>query len=159
MIVVLDASAISAYLKGEAGADINKQYVELGAHQLYIHALNLCEVYCGTLREAGEDAAEKVISDLIALGVKERDDLDPTFWRVAADLKAKYRRVSLADCCALSLSSRLGAVLATADRHEMQVLADEGSQRIEFIRLDLKQKFQCELNLPCRECGSDCAER
>ena len=43
--------------------------------------------------------------------------MDSEFWREVGRLKAVHRRVSLADCCALTLASRLGASLVSADRH------------------------------------------
>lgn len=49
-----------------------------------------------------EDSAEEAITDVLILGIRERNDMTPEFWRTAGRLKAEYRRVSLADCCALA---------------------------------------------------------
>jgi predicted nucleic acid-binding protein len=60
--------------------------------------------------------------------------MDSKFWREAGRIKAVYRRVSLADCCALALANRLGATLVSADRREFEPLLAVGICRIELIR-------------------------
>lgn len=103
-------------------------------HNLYAHALNLCEVYYDFLRAADEASAEGAVQDILLLGVQERNDMASDFWRSVGKLKAEHRRVSLADCCALALAARLGAVLLSADRHELEPLADASVCPVEFIR-------------------------
>ncbi|MGO9255571.1 MAG: PIN domain-containing protein [Bryobacteraceae bacterium] len=100
----------------------------------YVHALNLCEVYYDFWRASNREAAESAVSDLVAIGIQERNDLDSEFWRAVGRLKALYRRVSLADCCALALAERLGAALATSDRHELEPMVGKGPWQIIFIR-------------------------
>lgn len=134
MNVVLDASAVIAFLRGETGAEAVEAYLSNDLHTLYMHSLNLCEVYYDFLRAAGEASADAAIEDLLLLGVRERDDMSSDFWRMAGKLKAVYRRVSLADCCALTLAVRQEAILITADRHELEPIADASVCRIEFIR-------------------------
>ena len=60
--------------------------------------------------------------------------MDSEFWRAVGRLKAVYRRVSLADCCALALANKLGATLVSADRHEFEPLLAVGVCQIELIR-------------------------
>jgi len=134
MNVVLDASAAIAFLRGESGAEVVASYFEPKIHNIYMHALNLCEVYYDFFRAAGEGSAESALQDIFVLGVHERNDMAPDFWRAAGKLKGEHRRVSLADCCALTLAGRLGAVLVTADRHELEPLAGASICPIEFIR-------------------------
>ena len=114
MSTVFDASALIAFLRDEPGAERVQNL--LGPPLAYVHALNLCEAYYDFRRASDQNAAESAIGDLIALGVEERNDMDSQFWRKAGELKAIHRRVSLADCCALALASRLGATLVSADR-------------------------------------------
>ncbi len=99
-----------------------------------MHALNLCEVYYDFLRAAGEISAEGAVRDVFLLGVQERNDMASDFWRAVGKLKAEHRRVSLADCCALALAGRLGAVLLSADRHEFEPLVRASVCPGEFIR-------------------------
>jgi PIN domain nuclease of toxin-antitoxin system len=134
MKVVLDASAMIAFLRGEPGADVVEHYFEPQAHSLYAHALNLCELYYDFFRADGEASAESAVQDILLLGVHERNDMAPDFWRAVGKLKAEHRRVSLADCCALALARSLGATLLSADRHELEPLARASVCLVEFIR-------------------------
>jgi PIN domain nuclease of toxin-antitoxin system len=61
MKVVLDASAVIAFLKGEPGAEVVEGYFRPEMHSLYMHALNMCEVYYDFLRAAGEASAESAV--------------------------------------------------------------------------------------------------
>jgi PIN domain nuclease of toxin-antitoxin system len=132
MSAVFDASALISFLRDEPGAETVQNL--LNVPQSYAHALNLAEVYYDFWRAANQEAAESAISDLIALGIEERNDMDSIFWREVGRLKAIHRRVSLADCCALALANRLGATLISADRHEFEPLLAAGICQIEFIR-------------------------
>lgn len=134
MSTVFDASALIAFLRDEAGAEAVQKMLERDTTSMYVHALNLCEVYYDFWRAAGQDAAESAISDLLAIGIEERTDLDSEFWREVGRVKAVHRRVSLADCCALALTGRLKGSLASADRHELEPLVAVGRWNITFIR-------------------------
>jgi len=132
MSAVFDASALIAFLRDEPGAEVVQNL--LGHPPAHVHALNLCEIYYDFWRAATESAAESAITDLVALGIQERNDMDSVFWRKVGELKAIYRKVSLADCCGLALANRLGVTLVSADRHELEPLLSAGICRIEFIR-------------------------
>jgi predicted nucleic acid-binding protein len=58
--------------------------------------------------------------------------MDIGFWKEAGSLKADWKRISLADCFAVTLSNRIGAELVTADRHELDPLRE--TTRLLFIR-------------------------
>jgi PIN domain nuclease of toxin-antitoxin system len=133
MNAVIDAYALIAFLRNEPGAGAVGKILT-GPQTCYVHALNLCEVYYDFWRAANQNAAESAITDLLSLGIGERNDLDPEFWRAVGQLKALHRRVSLADCCALALAHRLGASLVSADRHEFEPLLGAGICQIELIR-------------------------
>lgn len=134
MNVVLDASAVIAFLRGEPGAEVVEGYFGREGHALYMHSLNLCEVYYDFLRASDETSADGAIEDMLLLGVRERSDMTSEFWRSVGKLKAEHRRVSLADCCALALAVRQRAVLLTADRHELEPLSRASVCSVEFIR-------------------------
>jgi PIN domain nuclease of toxin-antitoxin system len=133
MNAIIDASAAIAFLRDEPGADAVERILDL-SQACYVHALNLCEVYYDFWRASTQPAAEAAITDLLNLGIEERNDMDSEFWREVGRLKALHRRVSLADCCALALAERLGASLISADRHELEPLLAAGICPIEFIR-------------------------
>jgi len=134
MICVLDACAMIALLRGEPGEDVVWTHLCDPASACYAHALNLCEVYYDFYRVGGEAVARSAINDLKYLGVSERNDLDEAFWQEVGRVKAIYRKVSLADCCALALAARLGGSLLTSDHHEFDALAALGNWPIVFIR-------------------------
>ena len=60
--------------------------------------------------------------------------MDIDFWQEAGELKAIHKRVSLADCCAITLAKRLDAELVTSDHHELDTLTDLGVCKITFFR-------------------------
>lgn len=59
---------------------------------------------------------------------------DSEFRRGAGRVKAMHRRVSLADCCALTLAKRLNGAVVTTDRHELEPLMNVGEWNITFVR-------------------------
>jgi len=134
VICVLDASAIIAYLRGEAGADKVAEILIHPAHECLAHALNLCEVYYDFYRANGETAARDAMRDILALGVQLRSDLSIDFWQAAGALKATVRRISLADCFAVTLAQATGGSVLTSDHHEFDPLAVEGLCAVTFIR-------------------------
>lgn len=134
MIYVMDSSAMIAFLRNEAGAVAVASILADSQSKCYAHALNLCEVFYDFARKGGEAAAQSAITELLNVGVIERRDLNVIFWQQAGRLKAVHRRVSLADCCALALTLRLGGELVTSDHHELDPLAVAGICPIKFFR-------------------------
>ncbi|MFL6230026.1 MAG: PIN domain-containing protein [Pyrinomonadaceae bacterium] len=134
MFYVLDACAMIAYLRGEPGAEVVEQSLLDATSQCMAHAINLCEVYYNFHRASGESAAKNAVADLVTLGVVERDDLSQTFWMAVGEMKAVWKKISLADCCAVVLTNRVGGTLLTSDHHELDALAADGVCPISFIR-------------------------
>ncbi len=54
--------------------------------------------------------------------------------RRRGQLKAEWRRISLADCFALALAIREKATLVTSDHHELDRIAETGLCPFRFIR-------------------------
>lgn len=134
MTFVLDASAMIAYLRDEAGAGVVAEALLDSESRCYAHALNLCEVFYDFHRASGEADALQAIADLREVGVLEDSNAAAAVWQAAGTLKANLRRVSLADCFALELAERLRATILTADHHEFDALAVQTGYRITFIR-------------------------
>lgn len=134
MIYVFDANALIALARDEPGADVIQSYLAATAHTCFAHAVNLCEVLYDGLRRGSPDEAFAALEELYDLGIVLNNDMDEAFWHEAAKLKATYRRVSLADCFALTLSLRLGGTLVTSDHHELDPLAQTGQFAISFFR-------------------------
>ncbi|MHB1459221.1 MAG: PIN domain-containing protein [Armatimonadota bacterium] len=134
MIVVLDASALIAYLQGEPGGDLVNDILLNSADMCVAHAINLCEVYYGTRRDHGEQVAQQVLSILRMAGIATEVVMDENLWLSAGRIKADYKRVSLADCFCAALANRIGGEVLTSDRHEFEALAVAGVCKVRFIR-------------------------
>lgn len=134
MKIILDACAVIALVKDEAGADIVEQYLLNYRHQCMIHNVNLCEVYYGFLRSDGEEFTRKIIDRLQESNVTFRDDLTMNFWQQLATYKATIKRISLADCFALTLANRENGLLVTSDRKEFEPVVPLNICDIRFIR-------------------------
>ncbi|MCP9495511.1 MAG: PIN domain-containing protein [Pyrinomonadaceae bacterium MAG19_C2-C3] len=134
MNAVLDASAMIAFLRKEPGALIVAGYLRDVNTRCMAHGINLCEVYYDFHRTGGESKAGEAINDLKTLGISGRDDFDEVFWREVGKLKATYRKVSLADCCGIALTNRVGGEFITSDHNELDPLAALGVCPIVFIR-------------------------
>lgn len=133
MNVVLDACALIAYLRDEEGADVVES--ALIQEDCFIHAINMCEVYKDALsRGENRNEADQLIEDLYSAGLVVREDMDEKMWKEAAELKSQIRRISYADCLALSLSVRLNGSLFSSDHHELDIIAGMGIYSINFIR-------------------------
>jgi PIN domain nuclease of toxin-antitoxin system len=133
MNCVLDACAMIALLRREPGEDVVWARLSDPVNTCFAHAINLCEVYYDFRRDAGKAAAEGAVSDLKALGVVERNDLDEAFWKEAGRLKARGK-ISLADCFAVTLTNRLAGSLLSSDHHELDAIAAAGTCPVIFIR-------------------------
>ena len=123
-----------AYLRGEPGADVVSGHLLEPANQCVAHAINMCEVYYDFYRTGGGLAADEAVRDLKAVGIRIRDNLSPSFWQAAGELKALQRRISLADCFAVTLARTLGGTVLTCDHHEFDPLAEQSICTVVFIR-------------------------
>ena len=96
--------------------------------------LHLCEVYYHVARIRDEPTAERAGHLLATASVIVREDRDTAFWQAAGKMKAAYVRVSPADCFCVTLATRLGGEVLTADHHEFDALAPRVACPIRFIR-------------------------
>jgi PIN domain nuclease of toxin-antitoxin system len=132
--LILDACALIAFLADEPGGEYMAETLMNERFTHYIHVINLCEVYYDMLRRAGREQAEQMLTLTDSLGIIKRSDLDPHFWKQVAQYKSELKRISLADCFALSLTLRLEGTLLTSDHHEFDPVAAQGICPIRFIR-------------------------
>jgi PIN domain nuclease of toxin-antitoxin system len=132
--VILDAGALLAALKYETGGELVDAILLDDANSCLIHAMNACEVFYDVMRASGEAQALETLQGMQAAGLQTREDMDPEFWQDAGRIKADLRRISLADCCAVALARREGAVLVTTDRTELEPVAAAGLCEVQFIR-------------------------
>lgn len=127
-VVVLDASALLALLKREAGADV----VEASLNQAVIGAVNLGEAaqiqyLYGWDRNDFEVAIG--LTEISVVPVTNRIAMD------AADFRelARKKGISQADCLCLALAKSEDAVALTADRDWLKI-ADDIGVRVQLIR-------------------------
>ncbi len=133
-IQIMDASALTAYLRGEPGEDVVDEIMANASNHCLVHAVNLCEVYYDALRERGQEIAEMQMLVLEKAGVAVRTDMEPEFWRRVGQLKVNPGKISLADCFCLALALETGGTLVTSDHHEFDAVARLSLCPITFIR-------------------------
>lgn len=132
-MIVLDASAILAMLRGEPGGDSVAALLIEHEATVCAHAANLCEVFYDQIREYGEASALEVMAKLESLGITSRTDFDAAFWQEIGRLKVAFP-LSFCDCIGLALAKRLDADFYTSDRGEMEAVDNQGEIGIVFIR-------------------------
>jgi PIN domain nuclease of toxin-antitoxin system len=131
MMLVMDASALTALFREERGADIVEQLVH--NNDCCMHVVNLCEIYYGFRREAGQVEADRAVDDVESLAVAVRGDLDTEFWKQVGAYKADVGGLSLADCFCLALATRVTGEIVTTD-HEFDAAAERNLCPVRFIR-------------------------
>lgn len=140
-LYVMDASALTARVRREPGAAVVDGLFRNVNASLLAHAVNVCEVYYDTLRDASKtqsppdalQVAENTLQALYVSGLQVRADMDDAFWRQVGQFKVSPGKMSLADCFVLALSVRTGATLVTGD-HEFDPVAASSLCPVLFIR-------------------------
>ena len=133
---ILDACALIAYFKKEKGVEAMLRFFDQAIEEeisLFMHKLNLLEVYYGFYRDDGKENAEAVLGDSLSLPITYLDDLGDSFFREAGRLKATYD-ISFADSLVLALASVRREPLITADHHDFQAVEHKETIRFCWIR-------------------------
>ena len=133
---VLDACALLAFLNDEPGADVIDtllQQAKNGESTLYMHKLNMLEIYYDLLREDGQTKAEEILARMLALPLTVVTKLSDTVFKEAGRLKATYA-VSLADSIALAEAKIRHVQLVTSDHHEFDPLEAKKELTFYWIR-------------------------
>jgi predicted nucleic acid-binding protein len=129
----LDACAVIAYLRNEAGAGVLKEMIEQPTTFLAMHVCNLEEVYYDFFRADRLTAAQTAWTNTLALPLALRRDTDDTFIQRVGVLKVE-ERISFADAFALALAERLNIPLITTDHHEFDAIERKGHFRFMWLR-------------------------
>ena len=103
-------------------------------NRVFAHVLNLMEAFYHVSRKIDVLAARGALKQLFADGLIRDASFDEDFFEDAAQLKAGWKKVSLADCCGLALARRLNAQFVTTDRHELETLSAANVAEIVFTR-------------------------
>ncbi len=128
-MIVLDAYAVLALLKGEPAAPQVRALLE-GGDQACLTAVGVGEVVDHLVRLSGASEDDAAL-DLAQLGLTDALVVDPVLGLQAGLLRSRrYHRktcaVSLADCVALEAARANATPLASADPHLLDVGRDEG---------------------------------
>jgi len=134
MNLVFGSGALLAVLGGEEGANVVLSLLNDPANTCALHSLNAAEVFYQISRASDVLEARALLNSFLTRGLIERTDMDALFREDVAQLKADWRRVSLADCCGVALARRLGAEFVSADHHELDVLDANRVALFRFFR-------------------------
>ena len=121
---ILDACAIIAFLLKEPGGDKIRalfRSAEKSEVQIFLHNLNLLEIYYGLRRSFGEVSSSVRLDYIKHLPIRFLPEIGGDSFIEAGRLKASYK-ISLADAILLSEASVLGATVVTADHHELDAV-------------------------------------
>lgn len=130
---VLDACAVIAAQQLEAGSDQLFGLLCQPETQAVIHAINVCEIHYDQLRRNPRASLEALMDEFGCWEVAVEHEMSLPLVRRASEIKAQWRRVSLADCIALALAEQRGGVLLTTDHHELDPLL-AAAYPIRFLR-------------------------
>ena len=125
-VYLLDTSALLTFMEDEEGADEVDRILRGG--QIVLPFIVLLEVYYITLREKGEDMADKRYAFLKSLDGEILWDLKEPLLLTAGRFKGMYR-LSLADAIIAAFAKDRGAILVHKDP-EYKVLGSEVRQLV-----------------------------
>ena len=133
---VLDACAVVALFKKEPGADIveNLLVKAMGGHcSVFIHRMNLLEVYYGYLRDDGKLVADRHLAAIEGSCIKIVESVSRELMLKAGEQKAKHR-MSLGDSIAVAQAITEHAIIVTSDHHELDSVDKSGDAQFLWIR-------------------------
>ncbi|MEW6620346.1 MAG: type II toxin-antitoxin system VapC family toxin [bacterium] len=129
---ILDACAVIAFLNAEEGGEKVKDLLENKDNNVYLHHINLCEVYYGYYKADGIKRAEKVLNDLEQLPIRYIEDMSIEFLKIVGKYKASYQ-ISLADAFVIGLAETLKGKVVTTDHKEFDPI--DNAKLVKFFWL------------------------
>jgi PIN domain nuclease of toxin-antitoxin system len=137
MTYVLDACALLAIFKREAGADVVDvlfQKALMGEDVLFMSIVNLLEVFYGLIGDVGIERAQAMMEPLDDTPLTVINTISQPVYQTAARLKGTYRRVSLADCIGLATAADFSGAFVTSDHHEIKTIEQREALSILWFR-------------------------
>ena len=131
---VLDSYALIGYLENEPFSNQVEAILRAarqGKSRLYLHVINLGEVYYITLREQGQRPADLAYSRIKAFPVELIKDIDEQLLLAACRIKAGHS-ISYADSFAAALAIIKRSPLLTGDP-EFKTLDKQGTIAVEWL--------------------------
>jgi predicted nucleic acid-binding protein len=120
--VVLDTSALVAFIQNEAGADRVEEILKSarnGTCEVYISFITLAEMYYVTWQEEGRSAALEMIVLMKSLSLNIVESME-RLTLLAGSIKANHR-LSLADAFIAATASHVGGILIHKDPEIEQI--------------------------------------
>ena len=117
MIYIFDSCALIALFMKENGLDKVKALFDdalTGQSTIYIHSINLIEVYYKFLRIFGKDKADLLLTEIYTHPINIVDTIDATIFSETSRLKAKYA-IPLGDAIGLATAVKMNGTFVTAD--------------------------------------------
>ncbi|MDI6782133.1 MAG: type II toxin-antitoxin system VapC family toxin, partial [bacterium] len=130
---VLDACALIAYLENEEGKDKLIELLSEEHNIIYMHTINLGEVYYAALRNSGEVVAIQILEELKQLPIEFIFEVSYELFMLAGKYKVE-EKVSYADSFALALSEIESAELVTTDHHEFDTIEEKRNLKFLWLR-------------------------
>lgn len=134
-VYVLDTFAIIAFLQDEAGATKVEAILKKGKAgkvKLYLHNINLGEIYYQVFRNEGEHQANAVLTKVKRYPVEFIEDFSEELMLTAARLKATYP-ISYADAIASATAIQKSGSVITGDP-DFKLLEQAGKVKVFWIR-------------------------
>jgi predicted nucleic acid-binding protein len=133
---VLDACALIAYLSEEKGVEDVQGILDLAGEyncEVFMHAINLLEVYYHIRRDYGLDAATEMLESIKDENIVVCYDTSENIIVEAGRLKSKYK-ISLADSIGLAQAFLFKASFVTSDHHELDIVDAKENIDITWFR-------------------------
>ncbi len=129
---VLDACALIAFFRQEKGDEKLLKLFKDKQAKIYLHAVNLGEVYYDTLRLTGKKQAQELFADVAKLPIEVVWILDTSFLELTGKYKTSFS-MSYADAFVLALAEREKGVVISTDHNEFDAV--EKSEMLSFYWL------------------------
>lgn len=129
---VVDASALTAYFKEEAGSERLAELLADQENVLAIHIVNLCEVYCGYYHIDGPERAQEAWAKAVSF-LQVLEKADESFMKRVARWKAT-RSIPLGDAFAAATAENDAVPLVTADHTHFDPIDQSGTIEIVWLR-------------------------
>ena len=131
---LLDACAVLAFLKNEAGADMVRELLDKAERKeitVSMNAVNLIEVYYDRIRMIGSDLSHAIIREIYnTFPISIIETIDSAIVGEAARLKA-MGKMSFADTILVATARCTGAAIVTCDHIELESV--ERQEPISFL--------------------------
>jgi predicted nucleic acid-binding protein len=133
---IFDACALLALYKNEKGSDKIEALLDdalTGQTAIYMHSVNLIEVYYLFYRALGKEKADLIIEEIYKSPISFIDTIDTTIFSETSRLKAQYA-IPLGDAIGLATAIKLRGSFVSADHSDLEKIEKAESVSIFWFR-------------------------